>query len=479
MTTPPQMNQAATQQWLKAMQQGQEYFQRGMLDDALRVFSAATQSFPGMAEGWGNLGVMQIQAGQLEEAISSLNRAISLNPEMMPAYISIGDALRLTGKLRESTEAFSKAVALQRTPEGLNKLACGLRLAKKKEEAEALYREALLINPEFSLAKVNLATIQIDLERFDQASLYLQALEGSTLSAQERDEVDSTNIALKQYLRLEPAIEKVLRDGELTELYEALQATPEPQLQVDEEIIEGIALYAEKAKQLPSVIDEGDHQLPEDWPLIEALFMIPYVNSVDEYRKVKAELASGKLPEGDLLESIKMEAVVVASDAVQGELCDPVKAELHLRHWHALATEGLAHTFPGQFKMTSNEVAGYESRRRVRPHLVAGTIRHFFKEIYNTLPPGLPRGLVTMMAISDIHPFADGNGRLAQTILNRELGWTSQMPVLFTRDLGIAGGEFVKATRAVRQNTGTFDDVVSVVQKGQRFAREFCAQLTG
>lgn len=471
------MKSPAAEKWLRAMQLGQQLFQRGMVGQALHHFSIATRISPGMAEGWVNLGAAQIETGKLEEAIGSLKRATGLNPGLMPAHLALGDAFRLTGKLDESISAYDKAVTLQKTPEGLNKLGGALRLAHRREEAEALYRDALRISPEFSLARVNLATIQLELERFDQAGRHLQALRDLPLPPNEREELDSANAALQQYLRVEPAVEKALRENDLSELHKALLATPESQLQVDEEIIDSILPYAEKAKDLPESTGEEGLQLPGEWPLIEALFMIPYVKSVSEYRSVREQLSSGGPPEGDLLESTKMEAAVIASGEVRHELGDPVKAEMHLRYWHALATDGVANTFPGQFKMTSNEVYGSEYRRKARPHLVTGTIRHFFREIYSRLPQGLPRGLVTMMAISDIHPFADGNGRIAQMYLNRELVWTGQAPVLFTRDLGIAGGEFTRATRKVRLNKGSFSDVVTVIQRGQQFARDFCAGL--
>lgn len=473
------MNYPTSQYWLKAMQQGQQHYQHGMLNEALRMFMAATQISPVKAEGWVNLGIIQIETGQLEDALSSLKRAVDLNPRLMSAHLAMGEALRLVGKWEESISAFNKAIALQRTPEGLNKLACVLRAVRKPEAAEALYKEALRMNPKFTLAKVNLATVQVELEYFDQANQQLQVLEKEQLSAEERYELESTKTALNQYLRVKPAMEAVMSKNDPAALYETLMATPKSQLRVDEEIIEGIQRYADSAKHLPISNYEEHLQLPEEWPLIEALFMIPYVESVSEYRKIKARLSSAVKPEGDLLESINMEAVVVAAGDARHDLSDPIKAEMHLRHWHALATEGVANILPGQFKMTQNLVNGHQYRRRAKPHLVTGTIRQFFKEIYNELPPGLPRGLVTMMAISDIHPFADGNGRIAQVFLNRELAWENQMPVLFTREVGIAGGEFTAATRKMRLNTGTIFDVVSVVQKGQQFARNFCADLNG
>ena len=56
----------------------------------------------------------------------------------------------------------------------------------------------------------------------------------------------------------------------------------------------------------------------------------------------------------------------------------------------------------------------------VRPELVRGTLREGFRTL-NTLPPGLPRAIFAMFLISEVHPFADGNGRVARLLMNAEL----------------------------------------------------------
>jgi hypothetical protein len=52
------------------------------------------------------------------------------------------------------------------------------------------------------------------------------------------------------------------------------------------------------------------------------------------------------------------------------------------------------------------------------------------------------------------------------------------MPVLFTREMGIAGGKFTDATRAMRLNRGSIFDVVAVIRQGQQYARDFCTELS-
>ena len=140
-----------------------------------------------------------------------------------------------------------------------------------------------------------------------------------------------------------------------------------------------------------------------------------------------------------------------------------------------LATRGMANIVSGQFKITPNKGSD-RTKRKAEPHLTAGTFRRFISEVYADLPPGLPRALVAIMTVSDIHAFADGNGRLGMVWLNRELEAIGQFPTLFTRELGIRG-ELNAAMHKARRNGGDVSFVVPVIRKAQQFARDFCKEL--
>ena len=136
-----------------------------------------------------------------------------------------------------------------------------------------------------------------------------------------------------------------------------------------------------------------------------------------------------------------------------------------------------AKVVPGHFKITQNMIRSKNSPlSRTQPHLVTGTLRYFFSEIYNKLPPGLPRGLVALLAISDIHPFDNGNGRIALTLFNRELEWAGQMPILISRDLGI-NKRYGPAFRKARISGGDISSFIPVINEAQEFARDFIAKV--
>lgn len=77
---------------------------------------------------------------------------------------------------------------------------------------------------------------------------------------------------------------------------------------------------------------------------------------------------------------------------------------------------------PGRFKETANRVG---TREFVRPELVRGTLRQAFAVGQHLAQP-IARGAYFMFVVAEVHPFNDGNGRLARLFLNAELtagGW--------------------------------------------------------
>ncbi len=88
-----------------------------------------------------------------------------------------------------------------------------------------------------------------------------------------------------------------------------------------------------------------------------------------------------------------------------------------LRYRHAGILAARKDKNPGQFKTKVN-VAG--STQFVHPKLVKGTLRKGF-EIYRALEYSFHKAVYMMFLVSEVHPFADGNGRVARIMMNAEL----------------------------------------------------------
>ena len=94
---------------------------------------------------------------------------------------------------------------------------------------------------------------------------------------------------------------------------------------------------------------------------------------------------------------------------------DDFIAKLKYRHTEIMAARKEKN--PGQFKTRMN-VAG--STQFVHPDLVKGTLRKGY-EIYRAIEYSFHKAVYMMFLVSEVHPFADGNGRVARIMMNAEL----------------------------------------------------------
>lgn len=97
-----------------------------------------------------------------------------------------------------------------------------------------------------------------------------------------------------------------------------------------------------------------------------------------------------------------------------------------IKYRHAEIMASRKEMNPGTFKTRTN-IAG--STIFVRPELVSGTLKKGF-EIYRGLEYPFHRAVYMMFLISEVHPFTDGNGRLARIMMNVELVASNEQKIL-------------------------------------------------
>lgn len=88
-----------------------------------------------------------------------------------------------------------------------------------------------------------------------------------------------------------------------------------------------------------------------------------------------------------------------------------------LRERHAILLRSRTSKKPGQFKDKNNRAGNTEF---VDKDLVAGTLKKGF-EWYSLLRHPFSKAAYMMFLISEVHPFLDGNGRVARVMMNAEL----------------------------------------------------------
>jgi hypothetical protein len=143
---------------------------------------------------------------------------------------------------------------------------------------------------------------------------------------------------------------------------------------------------------------------------------------------------------------------------------------------------------PGQFKVKVNRAGNSEF---VAPRLVRGTLAEGSK-LLPTVPAGTARALMAMFLVSEVHPFSDGNGRLARLVMNAELSVVSScriiVPTLYRETyldcLRVLTREqdpvpFVKAMQDIHEWSAAFDyEDLSVVLQQIRACNAFERSLS-
>jgi len=140
--------------------------------------------------------------------------------------------------------------------------------------------------------------------------------------------------------------------------------------------------------------------------------------------------------------------------------------EAQLRARHADQMQERPEVSPGEFKVKANRAGNTEF---VAPRLVRGTLVEGSK-LLSTVPAGMPRALLAMFLVSEVHPFNDGNGRLARLVMNAELSAVGAcriiVPTLFREEyldcLRVLTREsnpvpFIDAMQKIQAWTAAFD----------------------
>jgi hypothetical protein len=132
-----------------------------------------------------------------------------------------------------------------------------------------------------------------------------------------------------------------------------------------------------------------------------------------------------------------------------------------LKNRHARIMEGRPDKGPGRFKADSNRAG---STLFVAPELVEGTLAKGF-EIYRGLTSPLHRAIFMMFLVSEVHPFADGNGRVARIMMNAELVAAGESRIIVPT---VYRNNYLMALKALSQN-GITGALVRTMDFAQRY----------
>ena len=141
---------------------------------------------------------------------------------------------------------------------------------------------------------------------------------------------------------------------------------------------------------------------------------------------------------------------------------DPEALIGYLIDRHGTILAGRPDQEPGRWKTEANRVGAYDF---VAPELVDGTLRKGLA-LLPSIPSGFGRALFMMFVVCEVHPFGDGNGRVARVMMNAELSATSSSRIVIP---SVYRDEYVSGLRRASLTDGDVGGLVRVMAYAWRW----------
>lgn len=167
--------------------------------------------------------------------------------------------------------------------------------------------------------------------------------------------------------------------------------------------------------------------------------------AIDEAKEI---ILDGKIPESrpedahDIIGTFR-----IASDIVEMQKTPKLFEEFIslLKIRHAMIMSSRQDKEPGVFKKENNRAG---NTLFVNYQLVEGTLLKGF-EMYQSLESAFARAVFMMFIVSEVHPFADGNGRTARIMMNAELVAFNQQRIIIPI---VYRNNYLASLKALSQN---------------------------
>ncbi len=132
-----------------------------------------------------------------------------------------------------------------------------------------------------------------------------------------------------------------------------------------------------------------------------------------------------------------------------------------LRRRHATILQNRPDVRPGEFKLVANRAGATVF---VRPEEVIGTLEQGF-DLYLSLETAFECAAFLLFLIGEVHPFSDGNGRLARIMMNAELLSRDEERIVIPT---VFRGDYLAAMRALTHN-GVTEPLIRMLDYAQRW----------
>jgi tetratricopeptide (TPR) repeat protein len=411
---------------------------QGKPGEAADFLEQALQLRPGLAENWAALAMLRLAQGRYDAVVAAAGRALELQPGEPGPRLSRAEAYRLAGQWQLALQDYRAVLGVMpNNPYIL--LGIGACLAGQREFGPAMQalQDSVRIKPDLHEARMNIALVLASQALPQQALASLEPLLTERgLPAPLRQAAELAQAQLLEHTRMAAVLQQQSLSSDLSRLQAALQQAPAVLLQSDAEFEHNLRLLAEASQKVnwaadppPALQDASIRN--EGLLFMEACVLSRAAESATDMQQLWSALHSGGSetvwPAGMENPRRCRQIVHDRSRMIQDALT-PGVGEAWLRYWHYRLFSNSPLDLPGQFKFAANRIGLHQT---TAPQYLVRSVRLLLDEIRPSLPAGPGRAAFMLVAITRIHPFMDGNGRLARFAFNGELEQAGLAPVLF------------------------------------------------
>ncbi len=193
---------------------GDQYAEAGMIDDAVREFSAARRLDPSHADYSNQLGVLFRKSGQNGKAIEAFRTALAQKPKESAYAYNLANALSAVGKTDEAVANYKLALKSASNPaEVLNNLGQAYRQKGDSEQAITAFSEAIRIKPKYLAPRLNLGGTFASMGQYKRAIAEYQA--GLAIDPNSKELHNNLGTAYKRSGEIGKAIEHFRKAAEI------------------------------------------------------------------------------------------------------------------------------------------------------------------------------------------------------------------------------------------------------------------------
>ena len=157
---------------MQLFEQASRFYSMGRYGEAEAMFRRLVKKQPGNAAGWDYLSVIEHQKKSLTAALDCIDQAIKMQPQPK-YYILKGNVLQDQGRLEEAEASFRAAIKIDPNyAQAYNNLGIVLRDLKKPEDAIEAFRQAIERDAKYFRAYNNLGSELQSIGSLEQAADY-------------------------------------------------------------------------------------------------------------------------------------------------------------------------------------------------------------------------------------------------------------------------------------------------------------------